>query len=400
MGKFKKSKSLFRSIYMKKFKIITALLAAALTAVPAMADNTITWTDANGTKQSIDISGLGLDDDLLKLVNDHKSEISTALTKGKVSKSDADTALAQAKQAYAKYGNGYKISNPYTTVLNGLDDFTDKVNDTVPNTQIQQNVWADSWIGHILPKPNFGFGINAGVSKFDLTPLAKTAKALSMGNAGDVPTETVLPTITVDARVGGFMLPFDVGFTAMSLDSEKLGLLNKSIDPGYFDLFMIGGDVRYAILEGGILRPKLSAGLGVYHTSGNFGIEHDGSKAQLDFSTTSLVLTAQTSIKLLFFTPFAGARVMLSNSSADWKVHANWANLLNTNNDAINKALAYGILPSDFSGGTSSGFFSHVRPVLFGGFAVSFLVVDLTVSGSYDFISAIPSGAVSLRLSI
>ena len=385
---------------MKKLKFIAAALIAGFTLLPALADNIITWKDASGAEQKINISTLGLSDDLLKLVNDHKSEIQSAMTQNKVSKADADNALAQAKDAYAKYGSNVKFVNPYTTTINALDDFTDTIVDTVPNTQIQQNVWADSWIGNILPKPNFGFGINAGVTKFDLTPLAKAAKALSMGNAGDIPTNTVWPTLTVDARVGGFWLPFDVGFTAMSLDSSTLGLYQKSIDPGYFDLFMIGGDVRYAILKGGLMLPKLSAGLGVYHTSGTFGAEHDGSSAELDFSATTLVLSAQTSIKLLFFTPFAGARLMLTNSSADWKVHANWAGMLNTDNAQIEQAIKYGILPSNFSGSSSSGFFSNVRPVLYGGFAFSFLLVDLTVSGSYDFITSIPSGAVSLRLSI
>lgn len=388
---------------MKKLKFIAAALIAGFTLLPALAENLITWTDNTGTKQQINISNLGLSADLLKLVNDHKSEIQSAM-KG-VSKADADNALAQAKDAYAKdayakYGSNFKFVNPYTTTINALDDFTDTIVDTVPNTQIQQNVWADSWIGNILPKPNFGFGINAGVTKFDLTPLAKAAKALSMGNAGDIPTNTVWPTLTVDARVGGFWLPFDVGFTAMSLDSSTLGLYQKSIDPGYFDLFMIGGDVRYAILKGGLMLPKVSAGLGVYHTSGTFGAEHDGSSAELDFSATTLVLSAQTSIKLLFFTPFAGARLMLTNSSADWKVHANWAGMLNTSNAKIEQAIKYGILPSNFSGSSSSGFFSNVRPVLYGGFAFSFLLVDLTVSGSYDFITSIPSGTVSLRLSI
>lgn len=386
---------------MKKFKLFMAAMAATLTALPVMAaGTTLTWKDDTGTEQTIDISSLGLPDDLLKIVNDHKSDIQSAMTENKVKKSDADEALKQAKDAYAKYGNNVKIVNPYTTTINALQDFTDEITDVVPNTQIQQNVWADAWIGNILPKPNFGFGINAGVSKFDLTSLANAAKALSMNNAGDIPTNTVWPTITVDARVGGFMFPFDVGFTVMSLDSSTLALYEKAVDPAYFDLFMVGGDIRYAILEGGLMLPKLSAGLGVYHTSGNFGVEYDGSSAELDFSATSLVLSAQTSIKLLFFTPFAGARVMLTNSSADWKVHANWNSILDTSNAQIQQAMKYGILPSDFSGGSSSGFFSNIRPVLFGGFSFSFLVVDLTVSGSYDFISSIPSGALSLRLSI
>ena len=223
-----------------------------------------------------------------------------------------------------------------------------------------------------------------------------------MSDSGSLPDTLVWPTVTADLRVGGFILPFDVGFTAMSFDSSKINSLEKAIDPAYFDFFMIGGDIRYAILKGGILRPKLSVGVGAYYTKGDFGVEQDGSSAELDFDSTSIVLSTQASIKLLFFVPFIGGKVMFTKSNVDWKMHANWASVLNTASSGydISKALAYGLLPSDFKGGSESSFTDHVRPVIFGGFAFDMAVVDLTISGSYDFISKIPSGAVSLRFAL
>lgn len=393
---------------MKKVKFFTMAFVSLLMIFPSFAEKiTLNWGD--GQELTVDTdnfsgtNGVGnVPVDIIKIAKEHKGEIESALTKSGANSNDAKDGLNQATSAYKDYikESGIPTENPYTTTVNGLNDFSDIILDVVPNTQIQQNVWANAWIGHILPKPNFGFGINAGVSKLDLQPLGSVAEALGMKNGGDIPKTLVMPTVTADFRVGGFLLPFDVGFTAMSIDSNTIKPVGKAMDPAYFDFFMLGGDLRYAILKGGLLRPKLSVGVGGYYTKGNFGVEQDGSRAQLDFDTTSIVFSTQASIKLLCLVPFAGARVMMSKSNVDWKVHANWASILNTGNDSIQKALSYGFLPTDFSDGVSIKFTDHVRPVLYGGFAIDMMIVDLTFSASYDVVSKIPSGAVSLRLAL
>ena len=393
---------------MKKVNIFALAFVSLAVAFPSFSES-ITFNWGNGETLTVDTSnfsgsnGVGnVPLDIIKIAAEHKGEIEAALAAKGATSAQAKDGLAQATNAYKDYvkSSGFSTENPYTTTVNGLNDFSDIMVDVIPNTQIQQNVWANAWIGHILPKPNLGFGINTGVSKLDLLPLRSVAEALGMKNGGDIPKTLVMPTITADVRVGGFILPFDVGFTAMSIDSNTIKPIGKAMDPAYFDFFMLGGDVRYAILKGGLLRPKLSVGVGGYYTKGNFGAEQDGSKAQLDFDTTSIVLSTQASIKLLCLVPFAGARVMLSKSNVDWSVHANWASILNTNNDSIQKAISYGFLPTDFSDGVSSKFTNHVRPVLYGGFAIDMMVVDLTFSASYDVVSKIPSGAVSLRLAL
>ena len=367
---------------------------------------TLNWGDGESITVDTDsIQGVegvgGVPEDVITIILEHQTEIENALTQNGVTSADAEAAVAQAKSAYEDFmkGSSIKTTAPYTTAKNGLNDFSDVMVDVLPNTQIQQNVWANAWIGKIFPKPRFGFGINTGVSKLDITPLLSTADALGV-DTGDIPDTLVWPTITADVRLGGFILPFDVGFTVMSFDSNTIGALGDAIDPVTFDFFMIGGDVRYAILKGGNLRPKVSAGLGVYHTSGSFAIDDDDAGAGLDFSSTSIVLNAQASIKLLFFVPFVGARLMFSSTTVDWSARANWANILDTSNDYIAQALAYGILPSTFSGGSESGFSDHVRPVLFAGFAFDLAVIDLTFSASYDFVSDIPSAAFSLRFAL
>ena len=381
---------------MKKVKVIAvALIASFMAASAAYADKDITLNWSNGETITVAVP-----DDLATIINEHKSDIEKALTKGNITSATASGYVNQAKDAYTDFltKSGISTKTPYKTVVNGLNDLTDVMTDVIPNAQLQQNVWADAWIGHILPKPNFGFGVNAGVSKLKLDSLKSAGNALGMDMSG-VPSTMVFPVATVDLRVGGFFLPFDVGFTISGLDTSKIGPLNKAISPAYFDFFTIGGDIRYAVLKGGAILPKVSVGLGVYHMSGHIGAEKDGSAAEMDFSATTLSLSAQVSKKLVFFVPFAGARVMFTSSSVNWKAKANWKKILGTSN-SLAEAIEYKILPETFSGGTDKGLFEHVRPVIYGGFAFDLAVIDITLSGSYDFVSSIPSGAVSIRFAL
>lgn len=389
---------------MKKLRFFAAFAAISLFVLPLTAEQvTLHWGGESliidsAASGSADLTGVPLD--IINIVKDHQHEIEAALLSNNVSQSDAITAATQAKDAYSGFLGNSGITNPYTATRDGLNNFAGVISDVIPNSQIQQNVWANAWIGMILPAPKFGFGINTGLSKLDLTPLVSVAEALDIKNNSDLPNTLVWPTITADVRVGGFLLPFDVGLTAMTIDTSKISMLGDAVDPAYFDFFTVGGDIRYAFLEGGVLRPKLSLGLGAYYTKGKFGVEDEGSSAELEFDTTSVVVSAQASIKLLIFVPFVGGRMMFSKSNTDWRVHANWASILGTTGSDIADAVIYGFLPADFTGGDKTSFSDHIRPVIFGGCALDLGFIDFTVSGSYDLISDIPSGAVSLRIAL
>ncbi|MBR1722711.1 MAG: hypothetical protein IJ727_09570, partial [Treponema sp.] len=169
---------------------------SAILSLPLAAENLIEWN--NGT---INLDELNLNDDLIKLINDHKNEIINALNANDVSQTAADSAINEAMNAYNdKIGEFAKFA-PYTTTIKGLNGFTDSLVDAIPNSQIQQNVWANSWIGSILPNPNFGFGINTGVSKLDVSPLVDVIKTFDENNEDSgLPETLVWPTITADFR--------------------------------------------------------------------------------------------------------------------------------------------------------------------------------------------------------
>jgi hypothetical protein len=342
-------------------------------------------------------------DDVASLVNSHMTEIKTALDKNNVTNEDLKKYSTEVTKAY----NTIDIPNPYNTAVNGLNGFSDDLKDTLPNTQIQQNVWANSWIGYLVQVgngkfcPRFGLGANVGAASIKLESFKEMGNAFKL-DFGSLPDLLAIPTITFDARLGGvkvndLALPFDFGFTLCGVDSSKLGLDSLMKDVR-FDFFSIGFDARYCVWEPHVLDTKVSVGAGFYYTKGSVSVNNTNANAGLDFSSTNFTLNGQISAKLLFFRPFFGARFMFTNSKVDWYVkNINWRSILNDSSELMASAISSGLLPTNIDGG-ADGF--KFRPVIQGGFAFDLAVIDLTFSGSYDLSSNIFGGAFSLRFSL
>lgn len=381
----------------KKIKQFAALAMActfAASGLFAIDYKQITVKDINGVSVTIDIPS-----DVFSLVEGRESEINYALNKYKVNASKIREAESAVKDAYENIKDYIPTDSPFTVAENGLNDFCDDLADVIPNSQTQQNVYAEAWIGKIFPGFHFGAGVNAGVSALDVSTLKDAALALGVDDVKDINDTLVFPTITVDARLGGIILPFDIGVTAMSIDTSKMDSVDKAIDPVAIDFFTLGADIRYAIFQGGFMRPKWSVGAGFYYTKGGVDVDDDTAKASLDFKSTTFMVNTQASIKLLCLVPFIGGRALFSKTSVDWKVNADWERIIAKESDTyyegVANALKWGILPSSFSG-SSSGF--SVYPQVFGGIGLDLLFLNLTVSGSYDIASKIPSAAVSVRV--
>lgn len=378
----------------KRFAALAMAFAFAASGLFAIDYKQITVKDVNGVSVTIDIPS-----DVFSLVEGRESEINDALKTYKVDASKIREAESAVKDAYENIKDYIPTDSPFTVAENGLNDFCDDLADVIPNSQTQQNVYAEAWIGKIFPGFHFGAGVNAGVSALDVSTLKDAALALGVDDVKDINDTLVFPTITVDARLGGIILPFDIGVTAMSIDTSKMDSVDKAIDPVAIDFFTLGADIRYAIFQGGFMRPKWSVGAGFYYTKGGVDVDDDSAKASLDFKSTTFMVNTQASIKLLCLVPFIGGRALFSKTSVDWKVNANWASIIadeaDSYYDGVRDALTWGILPSSFSG-SSSGF--SVYPQVFGGIGLDLLFLNLTVSGSYDIASKIPSAAVSVRV--
>lgn len=153
----------------------------------------------------------------------------------------------------------------FTTFEDGFQTFTDEFAKSLPmNSTIGLN-WSDAYIGQLLPIPSFGVGITTGVTTIpgsvftdllDKLEVDPTSGALdSIGGVG-----LPVPGYAFDARIGGLFLPFDLGVKFGTIPATPLG----GVDIEYQNL---GFDVRYAILDGGIL-PKVSVGVGYNRLTG------------------------------------------------------------------------------------------------------------------------------------
>ena len=377
------------------------LLLSLFATLPTFAVSTKPITLSWGSGQTVMVN---IPVDIYDVVAANQSQIEQALTDNNVTQAQVSAAVNQVEKQYDKLlsDSGFKTANPYSDAVNGLNEFCDDINNTLPNTQTLQNVWAEAWIGQFIPNFKFGFGVNAGVATLDITSLKTVADALNI-DTGDLSDQDklVFPTVAADLRLGGIILPFDFGFTFCTFDTRDFDSINDNIDPAAFDYFTIGGDLRWRLFNfgGKYFHFRGSVSGGGYYTKGGLEVSDDGSSASLDFKSTTLFAGAQISAKALCFVPFFGGRLMLSKSSVDWKAHANWESILDANGDAnIKNALSWGILPQDFTGGATSSW--GVRPQVYGGLGIDLFIIDVTVSGSYDFVKDVLGGAVSVRFSI
>ena len=384
---------------MRKIKMIISL--AMISAFAVFQSFSVEYT-------KMKIGGLDVEvpDDLVEIVNQNQGAIAEAFKKYNVTQGNIDSINGKVREQYDKLKSeyGFKTDNPYTTTVDGLNDFIDDLDDSIVNTQPLQNVWAESWIGMLIPNVKFGFGINAGVAAMDVSSLKDAASALAIDEAEDLNDTLVFPTATADLRVGGFILPFDVGFTISSFDSSKIGALDDAISPCEFDYFSIGGDLRYCILNTGtkLVHARISLSGGGYYTKGSVKVadkDSSDSSASLDFNSTTLFLGAQANAKIFCFVPFVGGRVAFAKTKVKWTAHADWLNILEDDaNGYIAKAVQYNILPSDFEDESEAEWTLH--PQVFGGIGIDLLFVDVTVSASYDFAKQIPGAVASVRLSL
>ncbi len=261
----------------------------------------------------------------------------------------------------------FALSIPFAQMNHATIDatmglFLDELNKSIPDNAVSGTTWSDSYIGSIIGvPPHFGIGTTMTMTKFDTSSLQPVLDLF--GVTTPIPGMP-LPSSAVEARIGGFILPFDVG--------ARFGYLPSTTISGItFDFITFGADVRFCLMEEGIIKPDISIGAGYYYEK--FGlsytytptIDYEGSNIALDpqtitvgTNTSVFDFKAQISKSLIIFTPYLGIAesVALSNSSYDF------AGLL--------------------SGSRDSGTVLGTR--VYGGLSLNILLLKINVSGSYN----------------
>jgi hypothetical protein len=279
--------------------------------------------------------------------------------------------------------------------------------------------WSDAYIGQF---PHLGIGVTAGAATIPYSAVNKAVSAFQ----GSLPSNLSflssigipLPAYTIDVRIGGFILPFDIGL--------KFGYLPPNFFSSSFsaDYLLVGGDIRYALLKDSGSTPGLSVGVGYTYMRGYVSLPGvlghsvqvtsvqlpDGTNypisftdPKLDFLWNTSVIDAKVQLSKSFFiiTPYVGLGASYGISNAGGGMSSNMQiNGLSPTQaqiDAINQATGsnYTLSNPGFAiKASASGFSARA----FGGFSFNLFFLKIGLGAEYEFLSGSMAAMVNARL--
>ncbi len=283
-------------------------------------------------------------------------------------------------------------------------------------------IWSDAYIGNF---PHFGGGGFLGISIIPITGLKSVLTSIDTGASFPEGISSVvdslgfpIPAVGLDARIGGFGIPFDLGVKYAKLGTELGGVS--------FDYNLLGAEFRYALIKN-ILLPKVSVGIGFSRLTTEIRIAEilDGDFQLLDFGGQELNLKnpdlvygweanvinlkAQVSKSLIVFTPYLGVDVSYAMTSIGGGVETAVVDgdgnevpqaTIDTTIKAANTLGGFGIPDIDSNGFTTYSDTKSLNYKVFGGLSFNILVIKIDLSGNYDLKSKSIGGQLGLRVQI
>lgn len=310
----------------------------------------------------------------------------------------------------------------------------------LPEANSLSGVQPDAYIGKVFPSlpPHFAVGITASVTpikadfiadNFDVISSAVTTMLDGVGaiksESGSslldafkfdfkVPNKIPYPAASVNARVGGLFLPFDMGVWAVTTGNV---FHDKAIGSGPvldFEYTAFGVDVRYAILEGNLVLPKVSVGAGYQFVRQNVGVAFSkdftidsgykdpdnkpitgdatiDSAFNVKLDTHTFFGQIQVSKTLFIVTPYLGLKALFttSNCAYDWKYETTvQGNKYDALSDGDGKNYKHSI--SDLG----------IQTQVFGGASLNFLLFQTTFNAAYNFSSKLFTGTLGMNVKL
>ena len=284
-----------------------------------------------------------------------------------------------------------------------MGDFSGNLAESLPFNATMGLNWSDAYMQNF---PHFGAGFSLGFTTMD----AGSFNSLLKNFAISLPAELSgfggfpIPGYTVEGRLGGFVLPFDIGF--------KFGMMPLPLKGDLtLDYLLFGGDIRYAVFNTKKIPviPTISLGLGFNHISGGIGqkvgqdivydyIDFTNSdtpaaitvkkpEVSVNWSVTTIDMKAQASMSFVFFTPYIGVGASYGESKAGYGVKTT----VEDNGGLLNNASASQISKKfDIDNLKENGFSSEVTKGgwsvrTFGGFSVNLALIRLDFTGFWNF---------------
>lgn len=332
---------------------------------------------------------------------------------------------------------GFAQLNYMATVKPAFETFAQDVANVLPFNASVGLGWSDAYVGQF---PHFGVGVTVGATTIPYDSVRAVMDAFAITLPAEISYVQQLgfplPAYTLDARIGGFGIPFDIGLKVGYVPPDMMQQMGLPLS---LDYILAGADFRYAFLEDKGRVPALSLGAGYSFMkgslavpgllSGNITINNfqvpDGSggytthilelaNPALDFSwdTHVIEVKADLSKTLLIFTPHVGVGALFSfGSHAGGGLRSaltiDGSTPTQAQIDAINQAfIDAGETPPDL---TATGFtVEKAAPVgwagrLVGGLSINLMVVRLDLNAMYsfalsDFLSGAYGASANLRV--
>ena len=217
----------------------------------------------------------------------------------------------------------------YDELVEEFQNFADGIATTLPFNSVLGLNWSDAYIGNF---PHFGVGATLGMAFMPYGSLKETLKGLNV-ELDQIENEEIknmlenlgmpFPCVTLEGRLGGFGLPFDMGAKVGFISPEwQISFMEDIV----LEYLLLGADVRFRVLKGKIAIPTVSVGGGFTYQYGSFDMAGmlgadqeitelaDGytlslSDPALNFNWKTFVidLKAQASWNVFLITPYVGA---------------------------------------------------------------------------------------------
>ena len=332
-----------------------------------------------------------------------------------------DAIKGKVKDAISEYADTIgelQGGNIIPTVRDGFDDFSKSLIYAVQDSSTLSNTESAAWIGSLIPGFHFRLGVDASLATLDIDPLLTMTSALGwdldLSDITDTIKDTpvigkydhhlVFPSLALNARLGGLFLPFDIGFSLMSLDTR--GDL-ESVWPSdigdklNINYLTLGLDLRYKLWKIGfkMLNMQVAGLTGVYMTKGDIEASVDEGSAAFDFSQISGTLGLQATAHALFLDVFVGAKLVTNfYSKVSLKARPNWKEIMEFDDERA-REVAVALMPEEIGFEAEDGWGKHfeLNPVFYGGIGLSAKIVRLGVGASYNMKSENLGATVNVR---
>jgi len=292
-----------------------------------------------------------------------------------------------------------------------VDKFSESLAQSLPfNSSLGLN-WSDAYIGKLFPSlpPHFGIGGSFGITTMDFPVINNLMENFGYSVPFDL-NSMILPAYTAEARIGGLFLPFDLGFKFGYL--PQLGIWGTSME---FDYLLVGGDLRYKLVDLKLL--KVSAGVGDNYLRGSiagkvgsipeityssYSITIDNPEVRLKWDSTSIDFKAQVSLHLLIITPYLGLGGSYSWSNAGYSIKAS-INDSSGNFDNVKEYLKdNGLSGVDIS---DTGISSIIENSAFsfrafGGLSLNLALFRIDLTGLYNFRDSNYGASIGFRFQL